>query len=130
MMNIGDRIRLCREKLDISRTELARLINTTKQTIYKYETGIVTNIPTDRIEQLSLIFNVTPSYLMGWEDRCENAASEDDSASLSAAEAELVDYYRELNPDGQEKLLDYAEDLTEMPKYKKGHQHEAVEKEA
>lgn len=129
-MNIGERIRMCRENMDITQAELARLINTTKQTIYKYEAGIITNIPTDRIERLSSIFNVAPSYLMGWKDRCETAAHQDDSASLSAAEAELVDYYRELNPDGQEKLLDYAEDLAEMPKYKKGDKSEALEKEA
>lgn len=67
-MTIGERIKFCREKLNISQTELALQIETTKQNIYKYEMGIVTNIPSDKIERIAKILKTTPSYLMGWED--------------------------------------------------------------
>ena len=52
------------------------------------------------------------------------------TASLSASESELVDKFRQLNDDGQEKLLDYAEDLAGLPRYKKDNLFEALEEEA
>lgn len=65
-MTIGDRIKELREEKKITQEELAKYIDTTKQTIHKYENNIVTNIPSDKIEKLSIIFSVSPAYLMGW----------------------------------------------------------------
>ena len=67
-MKIGDRIRSRRLALDISQTELARLASVSKQTLYKYEKGIVTNMPISQIEVFAKALGVTPAYLMGWED--------------------------------------------------------------
>lgn len=47
--------------------ELATVAGTTKQAIYKYETGIVTNIPLDKIELLARALETTPAHLLGWE---------------------------------------------------------------
>ena len=33
-----------------------------------YENLDITNIPSDKIEKLAVIYKTTPSYLMGWED--------------------------------------------------------------
>lgn len=63
---IGDRIKYLRKEKGLSQEELASLLNTTKQAVYKYESNLVTNIPMDKIETLSKIFNVSPSYIMGW----------------------------------------------------------------
>lgn len=67
-MTIGERIKSCREKANLTQDELAKRLATTKQTIYKYENNIVTNIPSDKIEKMAELFNVTPGFLMGWED--------------------------------------------------------------
>ena len=67
-MTIGKRIREARKKAGLSQEALARAINSTKQAVYKYECDIVTNIPMDKIEIMSNVLSVTPSYLMGWED--------------------------------------------------------------
>ena len=67
-MTIGNRIKKAREALNITQEELAQSIGTTKQTIYKYENNIVTNIPSDKIEGISNILHVSPSYLMGWSN--------------------------------------------------------------
>lgn len=66
-MNKGDRIRKAREDCGLTQEELAKRLNTTKQTIHKYETGLITNIPSDKIELLAKTFNISPSYLMGWD---------------------------------------------------------------
>lgn len=62
----GERIKVLREQFGFTQDELAEKIGTTKQTIYKYEMGLITNIPSDKIEALAKLFNVSPSYLMGW----------------------------------------------------------------
>ena len=67
-MTIGDRIKKQRELLGISQVELAEKIKVSKQTLYKYENDIVTNIPSDKIEDIAKFCGVSPSYLMGWED--------------------------------------------------------------
>ena len=48
-MTIGQRIRAARERKDMTLDEVATRCNTTKQTIFKYENEIVTNIPYDKI---------------------------------------------------------------------------------
>lgn len=68
-MTIGERIKRLRTKKEITQTELADIIGTTKQNIYKYENGIITNIPSDKIEAISRYFQVSPAFIMGWEEK-------------------------------------------------------------
>ena len=35
--------------------------------LYKYETGIVTNIPLDKLESIAACLGVAPGYLAGWQ---------------------------------------------------------------
>ncbi|MBO4383464.1 MAG: helix-turn-helix transcriptional regulator [Clostridia bacterium] len=67
-LTVGDRIRNTRKREGISQTDLAQEMGVIKQTLYKYETGIVTNIPSEKIEAAANALGVTPAYLMGWED--------------------------------------------------------------
>ena len=60
-----------REKAGISQTDFAKMIKVTKQTLYKYEQGIITNIPSNKIEEIANALGVSPSYIMGWEDTTE-----------------------------------------------------------
>lgn len=72
-MTVGDRIRKQRELLEISQTELAEKVKISKQTLYKYEKNIITNIPSDKIEKLANVLHVSESFLMGWDDNLDNA---------------------------------------------------------
>jgi len=67
-MTIGEKIRALRKQHGMTQTELAEKLNTTKQTIGKYEQGIVTNLPLYRIQEIADIFGVSPEYLTGWGD--------------------------------------------------------------
>ena len=66
-MTMAEKIKDARLKLKISKTELARRLHTTTQAIYKYENGIVTNIPADKLKMLAAELGVTPGYLLGDE---------------------------------------------------------------
>lgn len=67
-MTIGERIKNERVKHGMSQDDIAKAVNTTRQAIYKYENGIVTNIPMDKINMIADFLSVTPAYLMGWEE--------------------------------------------------------------
>ena len=67
-MTLGERIRSLRKARGMTQQELADKLHTTKQTIGKYEQGIVTNLPLSRISELAQALSTTPAYLMGWED--------------------------------------------------------------
>lgn len=66
-MKKGERIRARREQMGISQTELSELIGESKQTVYKYENGIISNIPSDKVELIATVLRVSPSWIMGWE---------------------------------------------------------------
>lgn len=65
---LGDRLKELREERNLSQTEVANKIGITKQNLYKYENGIIENIPIDKIEALANYFDVSPSLIMGWDD--------------------------------------------------------------
>ena len=66
-MDKGQRIKQLRKLKKISQADLAEMLGTSKQNVYKYESGIITNIPSDKIELMAQIFNVSPCYIMGWD---------------------------------------------------------------
>ena len=64
--SIGERLKALRLKAGLTQEEVGQHVHISKQTLYKYENGIVTNIPADKIELLATIYSVTPAYIMGW----------------------------------------------------------------
>jgi Predicted transcriptional regulators len=108
-MHIGDKIKQARINRGLTQVELAHIIDVSKQTLYKYENGIVTNIPSDKIELIAKILHISPAYLMGWDNTSN-------SILLSPAERELVIAYRNANSGIRtsiRKLLDIEESATE-----------------
>lgn len=67
-MTIGERLKDLRERLGMSQVDFAAKINVSKQSLYKYENNIITNIPSDKIEAAAKVGNVSPAYLMGWDN--------------------------------------------------------------
>lgn len=95
-MTKGERIKLLREKANMTQEELAKLLNTTKQTIYKYEQSVVTNIPSDRVERIAEVLNTTPAYIMGWESDKPETSKKIDAATDVLIRMETDKQYSEL----------------------------------
>lgn len=68
-MTKGQRIRFEREAHEMSQTEFANIIGVSKQTLYKYENDIITNIPSDVIEKMAYYLGCSPAYILGWENK-------------------------------------------------------------
>lgn len=67
-MTVGERIKEVRLARGMTQEELAKAVGTVKQTIYKYENGVVTNIPLNRLEDIASKLEVSAAFLMGWEN--------------------------------------------------------------
>ena len=67
-MTVGEQIKEVRTRIGMSQVEFADKIDVSKQTLYKYENNIITNIPSDKVEAAALIGGVTPAFLMGWDE--------------------------------------------------------------
>ncbi|MFM1580867.1 LexA family transcriptional regulator [Helcococcus bovis] len=66
-MNIGDRIKNKRKSLNLTLKELGKKTGVSDATIQRYESGNISNIPSDRVELIAKALSTTPGYLMGWE---------------------------------------------------------------
>ena len=66
-MKIGERIKALRNEKKMTLEEVAKMIGTSRQTIQRYESGEISNIPSDKIEKLAMTLRTTPAELMGWE---------------------------------------------------------------
>lgn len=88
-MELKDRLKLKRIENGLTLEELAKRIGTSKQTIHRYESGVISNIPSDKIEALAKELKTTPAYLMGWDD----APSSAPLYEAAAGEGRLNDGY-------------------------------------
>jgi transcriptional regulator with XRE-family HTH domain len=110
-MTIGDRIKDLRDAKKITQDDLAKYINTTKQTIHKYENNIVTNIPSDKIEIIADVLDTSPAYLMGWtREKNKNSGKYDMTKTpLYTALKKLEIGENELTPDEINNIVKYVE---------------------
>lgn len=97
---LAERIYLLRIANNLTQDELGKIINTSKQTLYKYEKGIITNIPSDKIEKMAHVFGVTPAYLMGWETNNNSSIL----PSLTPHEIQHIKKYRALDERGKQAV--------------------------
>lgn len=66
---LSNNLKRLRKEKGMTMEELAKRLGTSKQTIFKYENGIVANVPPEKVVLLAEALGTTPSELMGWVSR-------------------------------------------------------------
>ena len=135
-MTVGQRLKQLREKAGLSQVDLAANLNVSKQNLYKYENDIITNIPSDKIEEAASILNVSPSYIMGWtkfDDRCSGKEADDNDERLSKLAANilkfhgdqkrLIENYGQLSDINKKKVVNYSDNLLAIQKMEEEQSH-------
>lgn len=115
-MTTGERIRQLRIQHQMTQEELGAKVGVQKAAIYKYENGLIVNLKRSTLEKLAIVLETTPTYLMGLED------DENDSSILSELtpqQSALLLSFDQLNEEGQQKAVDYVDDLVLTGRYKK-----------
>lgn len=67
-MTVGEMIQNRRKELGIKQVDLAKSAGVSKQNLYKYEKGIITNIPLDKLMKIAEVLDISPAVLAGWDD--------------------------------------------------------------
>lgn len=105
-MGLKENLKQMRKERNMTLENVAEYIGVNRQTVQKYESGLIANIPSDKIEKLAECFRTTPAYLMGWEDASDNGTVID----------AVVKYAKEINGDTMLDLLQKFNKLSEEDK--------------
>ena len=120
MTNPGTRIKELRTLSGLSQEELGRRVGVQRAAINKYEKGSVTNIPLSTIEKMAMVFDVSPTYIVGWDDSNMNPLAlevkilQGVSKFYGKEAVEILECYMELSKEGKKRLLMYACDMTKL----------------
>lgn len=100
-MDKGKLLKALRERKRLSQTEAARHIGVSKQTLYKYENNIITNIPYDIIERIATLYETSPAYIMGWDDNSYNERLAQYSPEQITRALDFLDAFQNASPDAR-----------------------------
>ena len=109
-MEMGQKIYHLRAEKGLTLEELGNMVGVGKSTVRKWENGMIANMKRDKILKVAEVFNVSPGYLMGWEDSPTPLSGSD----LSYDESRFLALFRSLNADGQRKMMERAEELRNL----------------
>lgn len=114
---IGERIKYLRTLAEMSQEELGNRIGVQRAAINKYEKGSVTNIPIVTIEKIAQTFDVSPTYLVGWDNIESNPLAAEVKILKGVKRfygkdtVEVIEIYTQLNPTGKKRVLQHLEDM-------------------
>jgi transcriptional regulator with XRE-family HTH domain len=106
-MGFKENIKERRLELKLTLGEVSKQLNISKPTLQRYESGVISNVPFDTIEQLADILKTTPSWLMGWND-----------ILLNNEDKALLDKYNKLDKTGKHTVDVVLELESNRDKYK------------
>lgn len=109
-MEIGSRMKECRVILGYSAEQVAARLNVSPATIYRYENGDISKMPSQILKPLADFLCTTPGYLMGWSDEGRPSPG----VSLSHDEEKLITVFRSVSPEGKNYLLQQADIASAM----------------
>lgn len=67
-MGINEKLKNRRLELGMTMLELSKKVGVSEATISRWESGDIANMKRDKIIRLANALNVSPSFVMGWED--------------------------------------------------------------
>ncbi len=108
---IGERIKQARLALGYSAEQVAAFLGVSPATVYRYENGDISKLPSKFIKPLAQYLCVSPSWLMGWteeppddpvSDVPATRESRNDIGLIYPDEADIIKTYRSLPAPGKQ----------------------------
>ena len=121
-MGLKENIKSKRIERKMTLEDLAKSVGVSRQTIQRYESGVIGNIPSDKIELIARALDTSPAYLMGWEQIDTNFSGKEapkeiydkfksNVSKFHGEHKELLDIYGKLSSPNQKRVLTYSKNL-------------------
>lgn len=116
-MDLGDKIKALRIKQGLTLEEVGNRVGVGKSTVRKWESGKIANMRRDKIASLANALNVSPAYLMGWDDLKRHPVSDmirdRISAELSNVDpADIAEARTNMNVEVLDKIIGGCDAIT------------------
>ena len=102
-MEFKDLIKNRRIEIGATLEDIAKIVGVSKATVQRWESGNIANIRRDKIVKLAKALNVSPAYLMGWEE--EPVFSHPDILPIETKKSPLSAQWRVVNRFMRKKIL-------------------------
>lgn len=118
--NPGTKIKYLRTLNKMSQEELGKRVGVQRAAINKYEKGSVTNIPIATIEKIANVFDVSPTYIVGWDTAESNALSAEVKVLQGVKRfygsemVEIIETYTQLNQVGKDRVIQNLHDMYQL----------------
>lgn len=110
-MTMGEQIKQLRLERNMTLEELGNKVGVGKSTVRKWENGMIANMRRDKIAKLASALDVSPAYLMGWEQSNEVEVPVNIIKKVPSKQEELISIYDQLSSRNQDKVLTYSKSL-------------------
>lgn len=116
----GEKIKYLRSISGMSQEELGRRVGVQRAAINKYEKGSVTNIPVTTIEKIANVFEVSPTYILGWTCDESNPLSAEIKVLQGVTRfygkdsVEMLEIYTSLNSIGKRRVRQYLDEMSRI----------------
>lgn len=113
----GTKIKYLRQLANMSQEELGRRVGLQRAAINKYEKGTVENIPIKTIEKIAQVFDVSPTFIVGWANDNSNPLSAEVKVIQGVQQfygkeaVEILEIYSHINNKGRKRMLEYSHDM-------------------
>lgn len=111
----SERIKLLVEQSNLTYQELEKKTGIKKSSLQRYASGVTSKIPLDVIEKLSVAFNVSQAYLMGWSENENLETNSPDKLELTEGEKVWLELYHKLSNETKAVLVNIAETFESLP---------------
>lgn len=112
-MTMGERIRQLRENKGMTQEQLGQILGVQKSAIRKYEKGSVENIKRSSIKKMADLFEVTPAYLMCFDEEESN----NDFPVLDEEIKQVIHMYSQLDINDKAEIRGEMKHMLKADKY-------------
>lgn len=109
-MKLSENIKRLRIEQGLTLEEVGKQLSVSRQTVQRYESGEIPNVPYDKIEILAKIFGCSRAYLMGWEDERKKGTEND---TQGTEEAKIIKMYSQLTFEHKKAVRSLINNLLE-----------------
>lgn len=111
-MKMNDKIKTRRVELNLTLDDVAKIVGVSGATVSRWETGDIENMRRDKIALLATALQVSPAFIMGWDEGATTDTGKSKSPLRSVSRLEEV----KPTPDEDKEIASFIDFLVSKRK--------------